>query len=273
MLQNTSDLAEEDDQGRDLLIASVLNVTDSLAKFVLSYIRPGSGPVVLDTPSISLNLESGTAKKLTNVSVVIGDGNGFEIPQVENIFADLSLNGTLNRIIKRLNKRSFQLGGKAYTNDVLSLSFTDREDNELEAKDMTEDVIITFASDPPKADTDMSIGGVYLEDDDVTHFGFGFNISQPFHAVVISLDSSDPLYGNVTMHIFKVLGDNFTEYHAHQFSLDVQFDGVHSSIFIPEHYILVTGGYKLTFTVPQREKMKTWFYEKKIKLKRLMEIE
>ncbi|XP_070547390.1 polycystin-1-like protein 3 [Ptychodera flava] len=100
------------------------------------------------------------------------------------------------------------------------------------------------------------IEGVYLEEDDVTYFGSRFNMSWLFHAVIIELNSPDPLYGNTMVYILYDLGENSTEYHAYSFSLDVRFQGVHSSIFIPEHYFLMTGGYQLTFTVPQKQNIK-----------------
>ncbi|XP_070548475.1 uncharacterized protein [Ptychodera flava] len=182
---------------------------------------------------------------------MMGDGSGFQVPASEKLFADRPPNSVANRIVKRLNRRYFQLGEKAYTNDVLSLSFTDREDNEIEAKDTEEEISIIFASDPPPADTDMSISGVYLEDDNATYLGFGFNISRLNHAVVNLLDSSDQLHGNTTVNIFKVKSEN-AKYPVQNLSLDVQFDGVHSSIFFPEHFFLVTGGYELTFKVPHK---------------------
>ncbi|XP_070547407.1 uncharacterized protein [Ptychodera flava] len=49
MLQNASIDTETGDQDGQLLIQSVLNATDSLAKFILRYIDPGSGTVVIDT--------------------------------------------------------------------------------------------------------------------------------------------------------------------------------------------------------------------------------
>ncbi|XP_070550009.1 hyalin-like [Ptychodera flava] len=178
MLQNASLVTEFGDQNRYLLTQSVLDATDSLAKFILHYNDPGSGPVVYSTPSIRLNLESDEVEKLTNVTVKLGDGNEFKLPPAETLFAVRPSQGTVNRIVKRLNRRSFQLGSKAYTNDVLSLSFTDREGNELEVKDTKEDISIIFTSDPPSPETELTIEGVYLEDDDVTYFGFTFNVKE-----------------------------------------------------------------------------------------------
>ncbi|XP_070547398.1 uncharacterized protein [Ptychodera flava] len=134
MLQNASLVTDNGDQDRYLLTQSVLNTTESLSKFIIRYIDPGSGSVVFDTPSIRLNFESDAAEKLTNVTVMIGDGNEFRLPPVESLFADWPSQVTINRIVKWLNRRSFQLGNKAYTNDILSLSFTDREGGELEGK-------------------------------------------------------------------------------------------------------------------------------------------
>ncbi|XP_070547368.1 polycystin-1-like protein 3 [Ptychodera flava] len=189
---------------------------------------------------------------------MMGDGNEFRLPPTASLFTDWPSQGTVNRIVKRLNRKLFQLGNKANTNDILSLSFTDRDGNELEVKDTKEDISITFARqrDSPRPETDLIIEGVYLEEDDVTYYGSRFNVSWLFHAVIIQLNSPDPLYGNTTMHILYDLGKNSSEYHANSFYLDVRFQGVHSIIFIPEHYFLMTGGYQLTFTAPQKHNIK-----------------
>ncbi|XP_070547456.1 hyalin-like [Ptychodera flava] len=194
-LKNTSAVAAQGDLNNNLLVGAVLNATDNLAKFVLRCIEPGSGPVVFDTPSIRLNLESDSVEKLANLSVMMGDGNGFRLPPAETLFADWTSYGTVNRIVKRLSRKSFQLGSMAYTNDVLSLSFTDREDNELilKVKDTKEDIGISFDGDPPKSHTDLMFEGVYHEDEDVTCFGLKFHISWLFHAVILQLESSYPL--------------------------------------------------------------------------------
>ncbi|XP_070573924.1 uncharacterized protein [Ptychodera flava] len=116
--------------GTDLMTESVLNTVDSLAKFVLRNTKPGIGPIVLDTPSVGLLLESNSIYNITNCTIVVGDGYGFTLPSADKLFANESSgDGTLNRIVIHLKRRG---KGDVSVNDILSLSFTDREGNGVE---------------------------------------------------------------------------------------------------------------------------------------------
>ncbi|XP_070572872.1 uncharacterized protein [Ptychodera flava] len=88
--------------GEELLIKIILDTTNSLSIFVLRNTEPGSGQVVLDTQYIRLNLESDSAEKVTDAIIKLGDGDGFSIPAAKKIFSNQSLDGAINRIIKRL---------------------------------------------------------------------------------------------------------------------------------------------------------------------------
>ncbi|XP_070550964.1 uncharacterized protein [Ptychodera flava] len=158
-------------QDRSLLTRSVFNATDKLATFVLSNIEPGSGQVILETPSIHLNLESDFANKLTNQSIIMADGSGFIIPPKKQLFPNGTSDGNMNRIIQWLDGRLFRHVNKGDASDVLSLTFTDREGNTIEVNDTREDISIIFANDGPSPSDCVDIEGICL-DDNVIYFGF-----------------------------------------------------------------------------------------------------
>ncbi|XP_070550953.1 uncharacterized protein [Ptychodera flava] len=264
VLKNAAAENEESNQDRNLLTESVLNAADSLANFVLRNIEPSSGPVVLETPSLRLNLESDNAEKLTNTSVMIGDGNGFRLPTAEALFQNSTQQrDSINRIVKRLNRRSFQHGSKA--SDILSLSFTDREGNQIRVNDTKEDIAVIFSTDPVTPEIYTLIDGVYIEADNITYYRSKANISHVPHAAIIHLDSSDEIYTDITAYIFEDLGvKNSTEYTHYKFSVDEKFYGDYSSIFIPEQEFSLTGEYNITFALPQRHDVKLSMYVKQI---------
>ncbi|XP_070560182.1 uncharacterized protein [Ptychodera flava] len=249
VFKNTSE-NDINDQDLDLLTKSVLRTTDDLAKFVLRNIEPGSGHV-LETPAIRLNVDLDSAEKLINTSVEMGDGQAFRLPQLENLFLNWTSRQPIGRIVKRVLQRSFRHDDNANVYDVLSMSFTDGELNDLEVNGTEEDIVIIFASDSQASETPVVVEGVYLEFGDVTYFGMEVNITHSFHAVIINLESPDAVYGITEAYIFDDVVEYSSNYSGCQFSVDVQFDGGNSSIFIPENYILKAGGYYLTFTVPQ----------------------
>ncbi|XP_070560187.1 polycystin-1-like protein 3 [Ptychodera flava] len=244
---------DQNDGDMDLLMKAVLKTTDNLAKFVLRNTEPGSGPVVLETPSIRLNLESDSVQKLTSTSIDMGDGHGLIIPPVDKLLYNWTQQQPIGRIAKRLVRRSFPRGDKTNEYDILSMSLTDAELNEIEVNGTKEDIAIIFASDSPAPETLILAEGVYLAFDDVTHFRFQVNITHLFHAVFINLESSQAISGNTTAYIFDHMAEYTSNYTGYQFSVDLQFDGGISNIFIPEHYIFVTGGYYLTFTLPSKQ--------------------
>ncbi|XP_070560920.1 polycystin-1-like protein 2 [Ptychodera flava] len=237
----------------DLLTKSLLKTTDDLATFVLRNTEPGSGPVVLETPSILLNLDSDSIQELTNTSIDMGDGHGFSIPPVDTLFSNWTSQQPIGRIIKRLVRRSFPHGDKANEYDILSMSLTDAELNEIKVNGTKEDIAIIFACDSQAQETLVLLEGVYLKLDDVTHFRFQVNITHLFHAVIIHLESSHPMSGNATAYIFDDVVEYSSNYSGYRFSVDVQFGDGDSSIFIPEHVVFVTGGYYLTFTLPSKQ--------------------
>ncbi|XP_070551647.1 polycystin-1-like protein 2 [Ptychodera flava] len=256
LLQNNADEIDIPITNADMLTKSVLNVTDHLATFLLRAIKPGSGPVIFETPSIRLDLESDSVEKLTNGSLMVGGGNGFKLPSTESLFTNMGLQTTVNRVVKVFKWRSFNFGNRALENDVLSLSFTDRGSNVLEVNSTAEDIGITFGSESPEIDSYVGVDGVYLEVNDVTYFGWTLNILHLFHAVIIHFNVSKAIYGNTTAYIFNEVVEYSTNYRGYLFGFDVQFSGEHTSIFIPEHDIMEARGYYLTFAIPQRNDLK-----------------
>ncbi|XP_070547378.1 polycystin-1-like protein 3 [Ptychodera flava] len=274
-LQNFTAGREETYHDSDVLMESVLKAADSLAKFVLRNTEPSSGPLLVETLSIRLNLDSDSVEKLANASVMMGDGNGFILPPAEALFPNLSQQTTVNRIVSReqhteVKKRIIWLKGSLFqrgnnANDVLSLSFTDREGNELPVNDTKEDISIIFPSDPPRTDTNVLINGVYIEADGITYFRTTANISYVPHATVIHLESSEEFSVNVTANIFKDCGViNSTQYSGYQYSVDAQFNRGQSSIFIPEHEFPLTGTYKITVALPQKHDVRLSMHVKQI---------
>ncbi|XP_070573654.1 polycystin-1-like protein 3 [Ptychodera flava] len=154
----------------------------------------------------------------------------------------------------RFNRRSMQIKSEnnSYiisTDNVLSLSFTDRNGREIQAKETNEDIGISFASDPPPQETFVPVTGVYHVIDDITSFGMNVPIKRLFYATIIRFENSDVLYGKTTAYVFKEEVDYSEEYRGYQFSVDVRFDGDYSSIFIPMQYFMMTGDYYMTFTL------------------------
>ncbi|XP_070560919.1 polycystin-1-like protein 3 isoform X2 [Ptychodera flava] len=254
VFKNTSE-HDINDQDMDLLTKSVLRTTDDLAKFVLCNIEAGSGHV-LETSAIRLNVDFDSAEKLTNTSVEMGDGHTFRLPEMQNLFLNWTSRQPIGRIVKRLLRRSFRHDDNANVYDVLSMSFTDGELNDLEVNGTEEDISITFAGDYQAFETPVVVEGVYLEYDDVTYFGMDVNITHLFHAVIINLESPHAVYGITEAYIFNDMVEYSSNYSGYQFSVDAQFDGGNSSIFIPENYIFKAERYYLTFTVPQKQDVK-----------------
>ncbi|XP_070559930.1 uncharacterized protein [Ptychodera flava] len=167
---------DDSKDNRYLLTESTMKTADHLSKFVLRNAEPGTGPIVLDTPSIELNLQSDYVHNLSNCSITIGGGNGFVLPSSDKIFSDLQAeNETLHRIVKCLKKIPTGVHDLLY-NDVIALSFTNSSGNELEVKDTKEDILIIFASDSPPVATHVLMEGLYLEVNDVTYFGSIFEV-------------------------------------------------------------------------------------------------
>ncbi|XP_070559945.1 uncharacterized protein [Ptychodera flava] len=244
----------------DAFIQSLLNTADKLATFVLLNKEPGTDPLLLETSSLLLNLDSGSPSKFVNSSIEVGIGYGFILPGDDKLFFSLTeKEGSLNRIVKRLKRRSLQKendGNGSSENDVLALSFTDREGNEVEVNNTTDEIQIMFASDFPANEEHVLVEGIYLDMDDVTYFGTVFKVSKLDHAVVIMLENSEPLYGNATSYIFNDVVKYSNQYRGYQFSVNVQFSGNHSKIFIPDDYFMTTGFYFLTFTILGKREMK-----------------
>ncbi|XP_070543797.1 hyalin-like [Ptychodera flava] len=240
---------------KDVLIETIINTTDDLAKFILKNIEPGSGPVVLDTPSIRFALESDSVDRLTNRSIMMGDGNGFSLPAADKLFSNLAQGeSTLNMIVVCIRRRSFQADNvkDAFSEfDILSLTFTDRENSEIEVTGTQEDIRITFTSDSDVNIPHTKLESFYSETDNVTHFGTVFEVSRPFHAIVITLQNSEPMHGKSVAFVFDRVVTYSNGYHGYQFTVDVELDGNNSKIFIPEHYIMRTGKYFLAFSIPE----------------------
>ncbi|XP_070576292.1 polycystin-1-like protein 3 [Ptychodera flava] len=111
-----------------------------------------------------------------------------------------------------------------------------------------------FAINPPGPETHSMIEGLYLEDDNVTYFGFTFNVSRLFHATIIMLVSNESVFWNCNAYIFNDVFQYSENYRGYLFSVDINFHGDYSSIFIPEDYFLMTGEYYLTFAVPGNQR-------------------
>ncbi|XP_070548561.1 uncharacterized protein [Ptychodera flava] len=248
--QNKALERDESKTDKNLLMISVLNTTENLAKFVLRNTEPGIGPVVLDTAFIHMNLQSDSVEKLTNGSVVMEDGNSFALPSMETLFPNLTSPLTINRIVSQLNKSSFNLGNRDQANDVLSVSFTTKDGAELEVKDTKEDIKIVFSSDPSEPDTHAWEEGVYHEVDDVILFRSEINISELYHAAIIQLESSTSIYGNSTLYIYNHIVEYMPEFKGYQFSVEVHFLGDSPTAFIPENYFLKSGLHYLVLTIP-----------------------
>ncbi|XP_070557261.1 uncharacterized protein [Ptychodera flava] len=251
---------ENSNDGRNLVTESMLHAADNLAKYILRNTQPGSGPIVLDKPSIGLNLESDSIDHLTNTTLAMGDGNGFIIPTADKLFVNQTKrNGKLNRIVKRLKRMG---NDDVMVNDVLALSFTDRDGDELEVKNTKEDIKITFATGPAGPEMRTLIESLYREEDNRTYFGSSFNVSQLLHATIIMLENSKRMYGNATAYISKDEVMYATQYRGYAFSVDgyafsvnVNFHGDHSRIFIPEDYFTMIGEYYLAFAIPEKQEV------------------
>ncbi|XP_070545129.1 uncharacterized protein [Ptychodera flava] len=244
---------------RDLVIQSVLKAVDELSKFVLEDTVPGSGPILMDTPSIRLHLESDSVENLTK-SVFLGNGSGLRIPESDELFANQMPASTVNMICSRVTGKLFQsriADDTRLSTDVIGLSFTNRDGRELEGKSIDEDILIELSTEPPPTEDQIVMEGILLDVDNVTYFGFEIEIPRLFHALIIWLENSHTIFGNTTAYVFDEpakFSHNYIDYH---FSVDVNFLGDHSTIFISEYNFLKTGKYFLTFTVPKHD-VKFW---------------
>ncbi|XP_070537168.1 uncharacterized protein [Ptychodera flava] len=257
---SSSPETEKHNPDRDILTVSVLNTTKTLSNFVLRNMEPGTGSVLLETQVLQLNLESDTAGDLTECFLDMGDGNGFDIPAAEKISSNFaSVAESLNRIVTVFKRRSLKRDNTANdppVNDVLTLSFTDREGEEIQVNNTEEYIQITFGYDVPSPETIVLTGGQYLHEQDVTYFGSKFQVSQLHHAIIILLTISKPIHVNTTAYIFNKVVMYSDQYQDYQLSLAVHFNGNTSSLFIPEHYFMKTGEYYLTFTIPKRHEVR-----------------
>ncbi|XP_070575255.1 uncharacterized protein [Ptychodera flava] len=237
------------------LICSVLNTSNSLSNFALRNVESGSASVVFNTPSVQLKLESNAVENLTGGFEALRDGNGFSIPPARKILRNVTAEVEVNKIMVYLNRSSFQMeddtSNKLVT-DILSLSFTDKGGNDLEVTDPAEGLQITFATNLPESAADLTIKGTYLEEANITNFISNITIAEPDQAVIISLKSSESIYGNTTAYVFNKMVDYSDSYRGYQFSVDVQFEGDHSKVFIPERYFLRNGVYYLSFAIKHR---------------------
>ncbi|XP_070575267.1 uncharacterized protein [Ptychodera flava] len=241
------------------LIGSVLNTSDSLSKFALRNVESGSGPVVFNTPSVQLTLESNAVENLTGVFKALRDGNGFNIPPAESILSNVAAGVEVNIIMVCLNRSSFQMEGdttKTLVTDILSLSFTDKGGNDLEVTDSTEGLQIIFATNLLESAADVIIDGTYLEEANITNFIVNITVAEPDQVVIIILKGTENIYGNTTAYVFNKLVDYSDSYRGYQFSVDVQFEGDHSKIFIPERYFLANGVYYVSFAIQHRHVFK-----------------
>ncbi|XP_070543794.1 polycystin-1-like protein 3 [Ptychodera flava] len=256
-LHSSADVNDDGFIEKDVLIETIMNTTDDLSKFILNNIEPGSGPVVLDTPSIRLTLESDSLDRLANRSIMMGDGNGFSLPAADKLFPNVVQGeGTLNMIAKSLKRRSFQAdyAKNVFSEfDILSLSFTDRANKEIQVTGTQEDIRITFTSDTHVNNSRTKLESFYGGTHHVTHFGTVFEVSQLFHAIVIMLQNSEPMHGKSVAFVFDRVVEYSHDYRGYQFSVDVELDGNNSKIFIPEDYIMRTGKYFLTFSLPEKK--------------------
>ncbi|XP_070543864.1 polycystin-1-like protein 3 [Ptychodera flava] len=259
-LHSSAEVNDESLIEENVLIETIMNTTDDLSKFILKNIEPGSGPVVLDTPSIKVALESDSLDRLANRSIAMGDGNGFSLPAADKLFSNLAQGeGTLNMIVKCLKRKSVQADdAKDIVSefDILSLSFTDRANKEIQVTGTKEDIRMTFTSDTHANDSHVKLESFYSGTDHLTHFATMFEVSQLFHAIIITLQNSEPMQGKSVAFVFNSIVEYSHDYRGYQFSVDVEFNGNNSKIFIPEDYIMRTGKYFLTFSVPEKKTVK-----------------
>ncbi|XP_070543815.1 uncharacterized protein [Ptychodera flava] len=235
----------------DQLTQALLNAADKLSKFVLRNTEPGSGPIVLDAQFILLHLESNLVNNLTNSSIILGDGNGFTTPAADKLFS-VSPSENINRICTRLKRKSFQARIDSNfnpMNDVLSLTFSDRGDNDFEVNNTEDNIIVMFDTDPPPPVEQTFVRGTFLEVQNVTYFGLVIEVHQLFHAVIIWFENSQAVFGNSTVYIFNERPNCTYSCRGYQFSVVGMFHGDYSTIFIPEHYFLRSGEYYVTFTI------------------------
>ncbi|XP_070545132.1 serine-rich adhesin for platelets-like [Ptychodera flava] len=244
---------EGTDEYRDLIIASVLNATDNLSKFVLHDREPGVVNIPLNSTSIHLRLEIDSVRNLSD-SVFFGKGSGYTTLAADEIFVNITSTTIVNRVCTHLVGNFFRSrtrDSSRLADDVVALSFTDTDGDKLEVTNTTEDIQITLSTDSPPSEDLTVIYGVNLEAQNVTHFGLSIEITRLFHAVIIWFKNSQAIHGKTEAYVFDERVEFAESYIGYSFSVVLHFSGDHSTIFIPEHYFLRTGEYYLTFTIPQ----------------------
>ncbi|XP_070545133.1 hyalin-like [Ptychodera flava] len=244
---------EGTDEYRNQIITSVLNATDNLITFVLHDRETGAVYIPLNSTSIQLYLEIDSVRNLSN-SVILGKGSGYTMPAADKIFVNVTSATIVNRMCTQLVGnffRSRSRGSTRLANDVVVLGFTNTDGHELEVTNATEDIQITLSTESPPSEDWTVIHGVSQEAQNVTHFGLSIEISRLFHAVIIWFNNSHAIYGKIEAYVFDERVEFAESYIGYSFSVDLQFSGDHSTIFVPEHYFLRTGEYYLTFTIPE----------------------
>ncbi|XP_070563345.1 uncharacterized protein [Ptychodera flava] len=242
----------------DHLIGVVIDTVERLSKFVLTSVTPGSGPIIFETPSIVLHAETDTTEEISDTFVSLGDGNGFRIPPSATLHLTSGL--TINLVAIRLKRTSLLMmeDGSGLT-DVLSLSFTERNGTRIEVANADEDIGILYGINRSDSSSGSYASGVYFKADDVTYFGWNFEISQQTHGMNIAvIRSSEILQLNATVHVqfLSEVQHQDDNIRGQNFSRIIRFSGREASIIIPRQNPLESGQCYMNVTIPHRQRVK-----------------
>ena len=89
------------ENARDLT-EKTMNILDKTADFVLNKMEPDNRPVVINTSSVLLNMESGTVDGMVNKTVDMGHHSGFEVPSADTLFPMLDKKSHLYAKVMKL---------------------------------------------------------------------------------------------------------------------------------------------------------------------------
>ncbi|XP_070563334.1 uncharacterized protein [Ptychodera flava] len=241
------------------LIGVVIDTVERLSKFVLTSVTPGSGSIIFETPSIVLHAETDTTEEISDTLVSLGDGNSFRIPPSATLHLTSGL--TINLVAIRLKRTSLlKMEDGIGLTDVLSLSFAERNGTRIEVANADEDIGILYGINRSHSSSGSYASGVYFKADDVTYFGWTFEISKQTHGMNIAvIRSSEILQLNATVHVQflnEVQHPDDDDIRGQNFSRIIRFSGREASIIIPRQDPLESGQCYMNVTVPHRQRVK-----------------
>ncbi|XP_077988299.1 uncharacterized protein LOC144442799 [Glandiceps talaboti] len=228
------------------LTEKTMNILDKTADFVLTKMEPDNHPVLINTSSVMLHMESGSVEGVGNKTVDLGHNSGFAVPSAATLFPMLEANSSVYAKSYRITGNPFSGRGQEFIYDVLGLTFTFTNGTKITVTDTKEDIGVWLGRQSSRSYHGENV--MVTVSDDWKNYTWSGQVSTLFAALQLTIVGPTPILANTTVKMYyENPHRNISEW---IYTAAVTINGTAFDVFVPEHEIWYTGNYTFNFDLP-----------------------